>query len=252
MWFDSHCHLYEAGDANGVSGVIDRARAASVTAMCVLGTDAATSARAADLTVHEGIYAGAAFHPTETKGWNGGRLEHLAPLFERPAVVAVGESGLDRHWDDSYLEDQIAAFRAHIALAKERELALVIHTRASMDDALWVLRDEGPPPRFVFHCWSGDEVQLERALEIGAFVSFAGNVTFKSADALRNAARRVPRDRLLVETDSPYLAPVPHRGRPNEPAYLPLVGAAVAAARGEEVGDVELATTANAHRLFAL
>lgn len=252
MWFDTHCHLYEAGDEDAATRVIERARAASVTAMCVLGTDPDTSASAARLARLDGVYAGVAFHPTETKGWSDGMAERLIPLLDLPGVVAVGESGLDRYWDDSFLDDQVAAFRAHLSLAKERRLALVIHTRDSIDDALDVLEDEGPPERFVFHCWSGDGAQLERATELGAFVSLAGNVTFNSAEALRAAARRIQNDRLLIETDSPYLAPVPHRGRPNEPAYLPLVGAAVAEARGDDVHELRQLTSDNARRLFAL
>jgi TatD DNase family protein len=129
---------------------------------------------------------------------------------------------------------------------------LVIHTRDSLDAALDVLEKEGPPERFVFHCWSGERRQLTRALELGAYVSFAGNVSFKSAQNLRDAAGVVPEERLLVETDAPYLTPVPFRGRPNEPSRVVLVGEAVAGARGTDAGAVARLTASNARRLLAL
>lgn len=248
-WFDSHCHLYEAADP---AETLERARSAGVVQLCVLATEASSAERAIELTGEDGVYAGVAIHPTEAKGWDEAWLDPLVPLLRQDRVVAVGESGLDLYWDDSFLADQVAAFRAHIALAKERDLALVIHTRNSVDETLDVLTTDHPPERFVFHCWSGGEAQLDRALDMGAFISFAGNVSFKNAGALRAAARRTAPDRVLVETDSPYLAPVPHRGQRNEPAYLPLVGEAVAAARDAEVDEVARLTTANARRLFGL
>ena len=251
MWFDSHCHISEMGDDEARASVVQRARDAGVTDMVVLGTDVETSRKAIAIT-GEGVWAGAAFHPTSVKGWEDAWADDIDRLLVDPNVVAVGESGLDLYWDRSYLDDQQAAFRAHIALAKKHDKALVIHTRDSVDEALAVLEAETPPERLVFHCWSGDLVQMQRALEMGSYVSFAGNVSFKSADDLREAARAAPRDRLLVETDSPYLAPVPKRGKENEPAFVAFVGAAVAEARGEPVEEVAATTSANARRLFGL
>lgn len=252
MWFDSHCHLYELGDDAELDGVFQRSAAAGVHGVCVLGTTPQTSAAAAKLTQKPGVVAGAAFHPTETHGWQDAWADLIEELLAAPGVVAVGETGIDLYWDTSYLEDQLAALRSHIRMAKERDKALVIHTRSSVAETLRALEEHGPPERFVFHCWSGDQEQLHHALRLGAFISFAGNVSFKNAEPLRVAARAVPADRLLVETDSPYLAPEPHRGARNEPAFVRHVGEAVAAARGENVQDVAVVTSANAARLFAL
>jgi TatD DNase family protein len=166
--------------------------------------------------------------------------------------VAVGETGLDFYRNACPEELQLEAFTAHIRLAKAHDLALVIHTRASAGRALDLLENFGAPDRLVFHCWSGDATELTRALSLGAFISFAGNISFPSAEPLREAAASVPEERILVETDSPFLTPVPHRGKPNRPALLPLVGAALAQARGIETEDLADLTSANARRLFGL
>ena len=252
MWFDSHCHISDIEDEAELGSVVKRAHEAGVHDMVVLGTDGATSRRAATITHLEGVWAGAAFHPTSAKGWEDAWAEEIDVLLGEPRVVAVGETGIDLYWDRSYLPDQEAAFRAHIALAKKRDKALVIHTRDSVDETLAILEAEAPPARMVFHCWSGDRTQMERAVDLGSYISFAGNVSYKSAGDLREAARSAPADRLLVETDSPYLAPVPKRGQENEPAFVAFVGAVVAEARGESALEVAGTTTANARRLFGL
>ena len=250
VWFDSHCHLF---DVDGEpSEVVARAAAAGVTDMLVCGTDVSTSESAAELAEQPGVWAAAGLHPTSARDWTDGVAAELESLLSRERVVAVGESGLDMYWDTSFLDVQREVFEAHIAWAKEYDKALVIHTRSSVDEALETLEGVSPPERFVFHCWSGDGVQLRRAVDLGAFVSFAGNVTFKSAGALRDLAAQVPEDRLLVETDAPYLAPVPHRGKPNEPAYVALVGATVAEARGEPLEQVAEKTALNAQRFLGL
>ncbi|HEX2295277.1 MAG TPA: TatD family hydrolase [Actinomycetota bacterium] len=250
MWFDSHCHLF---DVDGEPAeAVSRAAALGVTDMLVCGTDVPTSQRAAELAGLPGVWAAAGLHPTSAREWSDEVAAALEALLGRDRVVAVGESGLDMYWDTSFLDVQQRVFEAHIAWAKEHHKALVIHTRSSVDEALATLERVAPPERLVFHCWSGDREQMDRALDLGAFVSFAGNVTFKSAGALRELAATVPGDRLLVETDSPYLAPVPHRGKPNEPAHVVFVGTAVAEARGETVGAVAETTARNAQRLLAL
>ncbi|MGI8791493.1 MAG: TatD family hydrolase, partial [Actinomycetota bacterium] len=146
----------------------------------------------------------------------------------------------------------LEAFTAHIRLANAHDLALVIHTRASAGRALDLLEDLGAPERLVFHCWSGDSEELKRALSLGAYISFAGNISFPSAEPLKEAAASVPEERILVETDSPFLTAVPHRGKPNRPALLPHVGAALAHARNTEAEHLAALTTANARRLFGL
>jgi TatD DNase family protein len=249
VWFDSHCHLFDLDDPEAAAV---RARAAGVGGALICGTDAATSARAAELAERTGWWAAAGIHPTAMKGWDDAWLDELMPLLDHPRVVAVGETGIDLYRDRSFFADQLVGFATHVRAAKERDLALVIHTRNSVGEALELLERESPPDRLVFHCWSGDLSQLKRALGLGAFVSFAGNVSYKSADALRAAAAAVPASRLLVETDSPYLAPEPRRGRPNEPAFLVHVGETVARARGEEVEAVAEVTAANARALLGL
>jgi TatD DNase family protein len=166
--------------------------------------------------------------------------------------VAVGECGLDHHYEHSPGPDQDAAFRAQIRLAHHLDRALVIHSREAWDSTFTVLVEEGVPARTIFHCFTGGPTEADRALDLGAALSFSGIVSFKSADDVRAAATLAPADRVLVETDSPYLAPAPHRGKPNEPAYVPLVGAALADARGVAVEEIAELTRANAARVFGV
>jgi TatD DNase family protein len=184
-------------------------------------------------------------HPHDAKH----QVDGIIPLLDDPDVVAVGECGLDYHYDFSPRPIQRDVFAAQIDLAAERGLALVVHTREAWDDTFAIL-EAGPTVPTVFHCFSGGPAEARRALDLGAWLSFSGIVTFKSAAELRAAAALAPLDRILVETDSPYLTPVPHRGRPNEPAYVSIVGAAVATARGADVVDIERATWANTRDVF--
>lgn len=221
--------------------------------MLCVGTDAETSRLSLDLAVRfDEVWAGAAIHPSASKGWEPRWADEIDGLLEHPRVRAVGETGLDFHWDTSFLDDQKAMFSAHVELSKKHDKALVIHTRDSVDAALEILERHRPPDRLVFHCWSGDRGQMERALRIGAYISFAGNVSFNKNHALRELARLVPEDRVLVETDTPYLTPVPYRGEPNEPAYVRFVGQAVAAARSVAPDQLAAATTSNARRLLGI
>lgn len=250
MWFDSHCHLHLCADNDDVEPVIERARAQRVEGIVTIGIDASSSATARDLARREGIWFAAGVHPNSATQWDEQAADAIESLASDERCVAIGETGLDFYRDHASPQDQEEAFRAHIRLAKRLDKALVIHTRDSLQAALDVLDAEGPPDRLVFHCWSGAE--LDGALALGSFISFAGNVSFPKAEDLRAAARRVPIDKLLVETDAPFLSPVPKRGRPNEPARVAFVGAAVAEARGEDEQDLAGHTTANARRLFAL
>jgi TatD DNase family protein len=194
------------------------------------------------------VWATVGLHPHDASQG----LDGLVEMLGEPGVVAVGECGLDYHYDHSPREVQRAAFAAQVALAHEHDLALVIHTREAWDDTFAVLDAEGVPERTVFHCFTGGPDEARRCLDRGGHLSFSGIVTFGSADDVRAAAARCPIDRVLVETDSPYLAPVPHRGRPNRPALVPLVGAALAAAIGVTVERVADATWANAERVYRL
>ncbi len=167
-------------------------------------------------------------------------------------MVGVGETGFDFHYLHSPPDAQERAFRRHIALAHERDLALVIHTREAWDDTFRVLDDAGMPRRTVFHCFTGGAPEAQRVLALGAYVSFSGIASFKNADDVRAAAAITPLDRMLIETDAPYLAPVPHRGQQNRPTWVTDVGAAVAAASGTAVDIIASATAENAATVFGL
>ena len=245
-WADSHCHL---DDDRLAATVLDDARAAGVEVFVTVGTDAARSRAAIELAgAHADVWATVGLHPHDaTQG-----VESIVGLLDAPRVVAVGEAGLDYHYDHSPRDVQREAFAAQIALAHERDLTLVIHTREAWDDTFALLASEGVPSRTVFHCFTGGPAEADRCLDLGAYLSFSGIVTFKSSPENRAAAVLCPLDRLLVETDSPFLAPVPLRGRRNEPANVTVVGAAVAEARGTTTENVAAATLSNARVAFRL
>lgn len=235
-WVDSHCHPQMC--TGGPDAAIERARAAGVAAMVVVGTDLASSREAVDLAArHPDVFATVGLHPHDASRLDV-EWDALADLAGAPRVVAIGEAGFDLYYRHAPVDAQDAAFRAQIRLAHDLDRPLVIHSRDAWDETFRVLADEGVPRRTVFHCFTGGPAEADRALALGAALSFSGIVSFKSADDVRDAARRCPPDRLLVETDAPYLAPVPHRGRENEPALVGAVGAAVAAAVGRPVASV--------------
>ena len=241
MWTDAHCHITDDHVAP--------AREAGVGRLVTVGTDLASSQQAVAIAGrHDEVWATAGVHPHDAKDGFAG----IEALLADPKVVAVGECGLDFHYDHSPRDVQREVFAAQIALAHHHGLALVIHTREAWPETFDILEAEGVPERTVFHCFTGGPEEARRALDLGADLSFSGIVSFPSAEDLRDAARLCPLDRMTVETDTPYLAPVPHRGKRNQPAWVPLVGAAVAEAKGVPIEDVEAATTATATRLFAL
>ena len=246
-WFDHHCHL-EAGDA-GVAA-LDAAAAVGVRRLITVGTDPERSAEAAAVaSAHPGVvWASAGVHPHEARHG----VDGIAELLADPSCVAVGECGFDFHYDHSPRDVQRDVFAAQVALAHAHDKALVIHTREAWEETFEVLDAEGIPERTVFHCFTGGADEADECLARGALLSFSGIVTFTGADDVRAAAAICPLDRVLVETDSPYLAPVPHRGRPNRPALVPLVGAAVAGAMGVEVDVVARASWENAERVYRL
>jgi TatD DNase family protein len=252
VWFDSHCHLHICEESAPLEDLVARARAAGVSEMLTAGIDVDSSERSTELASSDGVFAAVGVHPNSSAGWNDDSRARIETLLGRPGVVAVGESGLDFFRDEAPRSDQEEAFTAHIELARRHNRALILHTRDSVDEALDLLGSVEAPERLVFHCWSGDPSQLERALTLGAFISFAGNVSFPKSEELRVAARLVPDDRLLVETDSPFLSPIPRRGRSNEPANVVFVGSALAEARRCETEEIESMTSRNARVLFGL
>jgi TatD DNase family protein len=247
MWADSHCHL----QYDGIAGdALAAAVAAGVGRVICVGTDGPQSAAAVQVArAHPGqVWATVGLHPHDASQG----VDTIVDLLAEPEVVGVGECGLDYYYDHSPRDVQREAFAAQIALAKEHDLALVIHTRDAWDDTFDILLAEGVPGRTVVHCFTGGPEEARRALDLGASLSFSGIVTFKTAAGIREAAALAPLDRILVETDAPYLTPVPHRGTPNQPSYVALVGAAVAEAKGVPVADVEAATWENTSILFRL
>jgi TatD DNase family protein len=246
-WIDDHCHLPD--DPAEAAGQVADARAAGVERLIAVGTELQDSRAAIALArTFDGVWATAGVHPHEAKDG----IDGLAELLGEPEVVAVGECGLDYYYDHSPRDVQREVFAAQIGLSHEHRLPLVIHTRDAWDDTFAVLEDEGVPPRTVFHCFSGGVTEAARALATGAYLSFAGVLTFPSAGNIREAVQACPLERLLVETDAPFLAPVPHRGKPNRPGLVPVVGAAVAELKGLTPEAVAEATWDNAETLFGL
>jgi TatD DNase family protein len=235
---------------------LQRARAAGVTRVVCIGTDADQSRQALALAraSGDGVWATVGLHPHDAvEGADGvAALVEEVVGAEPSSLVAVGECGLDYHYDHSPRATQREAFAAQVALAHRHGLALVVHSREAWEDTLAILESEGVPERTVFHCFTGGAAEAGRCLELGGYLSFSGIVTFKGAGEVREAAAVCPAERLLVETDSPFLAPAPHRGRPNEPAFVALVGAAVADVRGEAVEDLAASSWAATATAFGL
>jgi len=243
---DSHCHLYDTRGAD-LDDVIAAARAAGVVQMVNVGCDAATTAAAIGIAAaHEGVFATAGLHPHEAIHG----IETILPFLDDPNVIAIGEAGLDHHYDFSPPEAQRTAFAAQIQLAHERDLPLVIHTREAWDETFDILAAEGMPTRTIFHCFSGGPAEARRCLDLGAYLSFSGIVTFKTAIDLQAAALLCPLDRRLVETDSPYLAPVPHRGRTNQPGFVTHVAAFIARLSDTPFDEVAAASVAATRQAF--
>lgn len=251
MYTDSHCHLEMLDIPPGEA--VERASAAGVTTLLTVGVDLASSAECVGTAgAYEGVWAVVGIHPHNAIEATEHVLAHLAELAQHPSVVAIGETGLDYFRDHSPRVRQEEAFREQVRLAKELDRALVIHVREAHDDLIRILEEEGAPERTVFHSFSGDTEVAKRCAEAGWYMSFAGNVTFRNAPDLREAARVAPPELILTETDSPYLSPHPHRGQPNEPARIPLIVEELAEVHGVATYELARQTTANARRAFGL
>jgi TatD DNase family protein len=255
---DSHCHLADQTFAADLDQVIARARDAGVESALVV-LEAGNPKEAAQAERVTGLWPEVRFsigvHPHQAHQFAGDPDRAAALVREQfaatPAARAIGEIGLDYHYDFSPRDVQHAVFRAQIRLARELDRPVVIHTREADEDTLAILGEEGGGEvRGVLHCFTGNDALADAGLALGFFVSLAGIVTFPKAETLRRTARRVPLDRLLAETDSPFLAPVPHRGKRNEPAYVARVVAALAEMHQIPPGDLAARTTANFHTLF--
>lgn len=251
---DTHCHLDRESFGDEVEGVLDRAREVGVGRLAVVGTDLPSSREVLDLCEHyagRGLFAVVGVHPHDSGPVADGLPDELLRLADNPRVVAIGETGLDYYYEHTDRERQLLAFRLHVAWAREVHKPLVIHVRDAYADTRELLASGNVGERTgVIHCFSGTVDDARAFLDMGFFISFAGPVTFKRSDDLREVAAFVPLDRILCETDSPYLAPVPRRGRRNEPAYVRYTFEEVARVRGLSLEAFCDAVWRNAERLF--
>jgi len=252
-FFDSHCHLDPMRYGGDLPDVLARARAAGVSGLTVIGTRAADSEAAADLAGREqGLACAAGIHPNDVHEAEPDEWDRITRLVASGRVQAVGETGLDWYRDVAPRDLQRDFFERHIRIAQKLGLPLVVHTRESIRDALDMLREalSRGPLAVVLHAFTGTTAEAAEAVDLGCHLGFAGMVTFRSAADLRTVATTVPLERLLIETDSPFLSPEPFRGRRNEPGHVVHTARCLAIARGEPLEKFAAATTANARRLF--
>ena len=252
---DAHTHLDACGavTAADVTAMVDRAERAGVSRVITVADDLAAARWAAQASTWDPrVWAAVAIHPTRTKDFGEPEKSEVERLANESRVVAVGETGLDYYWDYSPHDAQQDAFRWHIDLAKRIGKPLMIHDRDAHDDVLRILEEEGAPEQVVFHCFSGDEHIARRCVDAGYVLSFAGTVSFRNARGLHEAARIVPADQYLVETDAPFLTPHPFRGRPNEPYCAAYTVRHLASLRGEAVHEVAESVRTTAERVFGL
>ena len=254
MLIDSHCHLNYKGLIEDQKNVLERSRAAGVDLMLNIATRESEWDAVLGTAVREpDVWATVGIHPHEADEHPHVDTAKLVARASHPRVVGIGETGLDYYYDRSDRERQQHSFRAHIAACRETGLPLIVHTRDAEDDTIRIMRDEMEqgPYSGVIHCFTASGAFADAAMALGFYISISGIVTFKSARDLQETAARLPLDRLLVETDSPFLAPVPHRGKPCEPAYVADTARFLAALRGESVEQLAAATSANFRTLFS-
>ncbi len=250
---DSHCHVDMPDFDADRDAVLERARAAGVEAMLVVGglDEAGSHRRALQVAERHGLVASAGLHPHEARLASKPLYEELRGLARERRIVAIGEIGLDFHYDSSPRDQQRLAFRTQIRLARDVGLPVIVHTRSADVETAEILVEEGAGEvGGVLHCFTGGAVLADRVLDLGFFVSFSGIVAFPRAEEIQEVARRLPAERLLVETDAPFLAPPPYRGRRNEPAFVVEVARKVAELRGESLETVAALSRANFERLF--
>jgi TatD DNase family protein len=254
MLVDSHCHLNYKGLVEEQGAVLDRARAAGVGLMLNISTRASEWDEVIGLADREpDVWASVGIHPHEADVHPDVEAATLVERAQHPRVVGIGESGLDFYYDHSDRDRQRESFRSHIAAARKTGLPIIVHTRDAEEDTAAILADEMGRGRFsgVIHCFTASAGFARQALDLGLYISMSGIVTFKNARDLQETAKNIPADRLLIETDAPFLAPVPHRGKPCEPAFVADTARFLAQLRGETVADLVAATSENFHRLFS-
>ncbi|MGO1054180.1 TatD family hydrolase [Crossiella sp. CA198] len=252
---DAHTHLDACGftDPDSVRAALDRAASVGVGRVITVADDLPSARWVVEAAGwDERVFAAVALHPTRTSVFGDAERTELEKLAAAPRVVAVGETGLDYYWDYAPPAAQDLAFRWHIDLAKRLDKALMIHDRDAHADVLRILDEEGAPDTVVFHCFSGDAAFARKCVDKGYVLSFAGPVTFRNSADLREAARLVPDDQFLIETDAPFLTPHPYRGRPNEPYAVTYTARVIASLRGVDVAEIAEITSATAERVFRL
>ncbi|MFA9559774.1 TatD family hydrolase [Evansella sp. AB-rgal1] len=254
MLFDTHVHLNADQYEEDIEEVIERAREAGVTKMVVVGFDEKTIPKAMNLVEkYDFLYAAVGWHPVDAIDMEDRHIEWLRELASHPKVVAIGETGLDYHWDKSPKDVQKKVFRRQIQLAKEVKLPIIIHDRDAHQDIVDILKEENASEvGGIMHCFGGSIEIAQQCLNMNFYISFGGPVTFKNAKKPKEVAKEIPLERLLIETDAPFLAPHPYRGKRNEPAYVKLVAEKLAEIK--EISYEELAhyTTRNAFKLFGI
>ncbi|MCR4425675.1 MAG: TatD family hydrolase [Firmicutes bacterium] len=254
MIVDTHAHLDDEVFAGKLDEVLERARAAGVGMVINPGYNIESSQAAVwNAATHAGVFATVGIHPHDASSMAAGDIETLSELLDEPKVVAIGEIGLDYYRDLSPRDRQVAVFRDQLALARERGVPVVVHNRDAHHDTLKILREFATGiPKIVMHCFSASAEMAREFMRLGCYISIAGPVTYPKAPKLAEVVRHVPLTRMLVETDSPYMAPVPHRGRPNEPAYVSLVVQKISQLKEVLPEDVARQTSANADAVFGL
>jgi len=254
LLFDTHVHLNARQFKDDRDATIKRAQEAGVTKMVVVGFDEETINLAMEITeAYDFIYAAVGWHPVDAIYYKDEHLEWIEELSKHPKVVAIGEMGLDYHWDTSPKDVQVEVFRKQIRLAKKLNMPIIIHNREATDDIIRILQEENASEvGGIMHCYSATRKELQACLDMNFYISLAGPVTFKNVKEVKEVAKVVPLDKLLIETDAPYLAPHPYRGKRNEPAYVSLVAKEIAALREIEYEKLCQITTENALRLFRI
>ena len=249
---DTHCHLDMEPLRKDLKEVIQRAKNAGIERILCIGIDEVSSQEAINISKqYEGVFATAGYHPHDAKDFPGGFEEKIIHWAKSGDIVAIGEIGLDYHYDHSPRKTQQEVFCKQLELAQRLNLPVIIHSREAQEDTYKILKESGVS-RGVMHCYSGSEEMAEKFMALGFYISIAGPVTFKNAEKLRRVARMIPDEYLLIETDAPYLAPVPYRGKTNEPAYLVKTAQKLAEIRGVSLEDIARITSLNAARLFGI
>lgn len=260
MLVDTHCHINFDSYEEDRADILARAAAVDVKKIIIPSVDLGTSQAILKLIAqYDGLYGAVGVHPNSTVDFTAAMIAEIETMAHTPKIVAIGEIGLDYHWRESPKETQWKAFEAQLELAKKLELPVIIHNREASDDVMQILDAwvKDLPPKIkdrpgVMHSFSAPEAIAERALAAGFYLGFTGPITYKNADQLRHIAANVPMNRMLVETDGPFLTPVPHRGKRNEPAYIPIIVERLASIKQMSIESFGVATTENAYRLFEI